>query len=104
MATLAGHGPMRLRDLALKEGAAPPTLTRMIGTLEEAGYVVRRPDPADRRAVRVSLTDRGRRVVAEALAARADAVRVRLRALPDDDLAALVAAMPALRALAGDPE
>ena len=35
----------------------PITLTRMIDRLEEAGYVERAADPADRRAWRLQLTD-----------------------------------------------
>jgi MarR family transcriptional regulator for hemolysin len=37
-----------------------PTLTRHLDGLEEAGLVVRRPAPGDRRAVQVELTDAGR--------------------------------------------
>jgi MarR family transcriptional regulator, transcriptional regulator for hemolysin len=37
-----------------------PTLTRHLDGLEEAGLVVRRRAPGDRRAVRVELTDAGR--------------------------------------------
>jgi DNA-binding MarR family transcriptional regulator len=103
LATLSRSGPMRLGDLALREGVAPPTLTRMIAGLEEAGYVSRRPDPGDRRAVRVSLTDEGAQVVAAATAARADVFRMRIAALPDDARRALADAVPALRALAGEP-
>jgi DNA-binding MarR family transcriptional regulator len=102
LGTLSRCGPMRLGDLALREGVAPPTLTRMIATLEEAGYVTRRPDPGDRRAVRVSITDDGAQVVAAATAARADVFRNRIETLPDDAVRALEDAVPALRALAGE--
>ncbi len=42
-----------------------PTLTRHLDGLEEAGLVVRRREPHDRRAVRVELTDAGRAKHAE---------------------------------------
>jgi MarR family transcriptional regulator, transcriptional regulator for hemolysin len=42
-----------------------PTLTRHLDGLEEAGLVVRRREPNDRRAVRVELTDAGRAKHAE---------------------------------------
>lgn len=38
----------------------PITLGRMIDRLQDAELVVRRPDPADRRAWRLHLTDRGK--------------------------------------------
>jgi DNA-binding MarR family transcriptional regulator len=99
LATLARHGPMRLGDLAAREGVAPPTLTRMIAVLEDAGFVQRRTDQADRRAVQVSVTDSGVRVVAEALDARAVVLQARLAALPEPDRTAILAALPALEAL-----
>ena len=46
-----------------------PTLTRHIDGLEEAGLVVRRPAPRDRRAVQVELTEAGRAKHAELLQA-----------------------------------
>ena len=104
LVTLNRDGPMRLGDLAAREGVAPPTLSRMIAGLEDAGYVSRRPDPGDRRAVRVSLTDDGSRVVAEAVEACADVFRRRMAGMSDDARRALEAALPALRRLAGDSE
>jgi len=104
LATLRRAGPLRLGDLAVREAVAPPTLTRMIAVLEEAGHVVRRTDEHDRRAVLVSVTPAGARVVDVALAARAVVVRARLAALDGAALAALHAAVPALEALADDTE
>ena len=37
-----------------------PTVSVLLRRLEEEGYVTRVPDPVDRRAVRVSLTEKGR--------------------------------------------
>lgn len=49
--------PSRLADdLMLSSGA----MTARLDRLERAGLVRRRPDPGDRRAVRVELTERGR--------------------------------------------
>jgi MarR family transcriptional regulator, transcriptional regulator for hemolysin len=42
-----------------------PTLTRHLDGLDEAGLVIRRREPGDRRAVRVELTDAGRAKHAE---------------------------------------
>ena len=43
-----------------------PTVTQLINSLEEKGLVSRSIDPADRRSVRVVLTDRGGVVIQEA--------------------------------------
>ncbi|MFJ3220733.1 MarR family winged helix-turn-helix transcriptional regulator [Kitasatospora sp. NPDC086801] len=54
---------MRLSDLAERLHIAPRSATTVVDALEEAGLVERRPDPADRRAVRILLTEAGRAAV-----------------------------------------
>ena len=51
----------------------PITLCRMVDRLEEASMVERRPDPADRRAWRLHLTGKSRKVV-EKLQQRVDSL------------------------------
>ena len=46
-------------DLARALGIESPTLTRHLDNLEQGGLVVRRQSEADRRAVRVELTEAG---------------------------------------------
>ena len=41
----------------------PMTLVRQIDRMEEAGWIERRPDPADRRARRLFLTDKARPIL-----------------------------------------
>jgi DNA-binding MarR family transcriptional regulator len=55
------------RKLMLSSGA----MTNRLDQLEKAGLVRRRPDPADRRGVRVDITDEGNRVWAESTNAQA---------------------------------
>ncbi len=43
----------------------PISLARMLDRMEESGRVERRPDPADRRAWRVYLTDAGRKIIGQ---------------------------------------
>ena len=57
--------PVRLNDLAERLGVSPPTASRAVDALLEHGLLERAPDPTDRRAVRISLTDRGRATVDE---------------------------------------
>ena len=54
-------GPLRLGQLASRMDTTPATATRAIDALEEAGFVKRRPDPADRRGTVVGSTAKGQR-------------------------------------------
>jgi len=49
-------------NLADALGVEPPTVTKMLQRMEAADLVSRRPDATDRRAIRVSLTPKGRRL------------------------------------------
>ncbi|MEO5323781.1 MarR family transcriptional regulator [Mesorhizobium sp. CC13] len=72
-------GPIRQAALAERLGVEAMTLSGLIDRLEGKGYVERQPDPADRRAKLVTLTEAGTAVVAriEPIAAgiRGDAAR-----------------------------
>ena len=48
------------RELARRMSIEPPTLVRHLDKLADDGYVERRPDPDDRRVVRVIVTAKGR--------------------------------------------
>ena len=50
-----------LGELATAEQVQPPTVTRLVASLENAGLVVRETDDVDRRVVRVRITADGRR-------------------------------------------
>lgn len=52
-------GESRATDLAVRLGVGASALSRHIADLEEHGLVLRRPDPADRRASLISLTEAG---------------------------------------------
>lgn len=49
-------------ELAESLAVEPPTITKMLQRMEAAGLVVRKPHPDDRRAQRVLLTARGKRL------------------------------------------
>jgi DNA-binding MarR family transcriptional regulator len=52
----------RVQDLAVRLGIEPPSVTRKTQELEQAGYLRRVPDPADRRAIDLRITPRGRTI------------------------------------------
>src|SRR4051795_9796132 len=55
-------GPLTLGALAAAEQVRPPTMTRLVSALEQAGLVTREPDPKDRRQVLLRATAEGRRL------------------------------------------
>lgn len=102
LATLTYKGPMRLGDLAAREGVAPPTLSRIIAALVESGYVLREADPQDGRASLVRATAEGERIMAGVRSERLHELHNRLERLTDEQRAALAAAVPALEELVAE--
>src|SRR5882757_11491785 len=54
---LARTGPMIQAQLSDALGCEPPSVTLMTRKLEASGHIQRTPDPADKRATVVALTD-----------------------------------------------
>ena len=63
--TLGHHGAMRLSDLSGRLHIAPRSATEVVDALESRGLVGRRPDPGDRRATLVEMTEHGAEVTEE---------------------------------------
>ncbi|MYR07642.1 MarR family transcriptional regulator [Gordonia sp. SID5947] len=99
LAVLLDNGPMRMGELADRESIRMPTATALIDGLTRNGLAERRPDPADRRAVLVGLTDHGRSVLEGVRGRRDSILTAALSELDDAERAALAAAAPALQAL-----
>jgi DNA-binding MarR family transcriptional regulator len=53
-------GGLRMGDLAERLGVNPRTVTDLVDGLERDGLLMRRPDPADRRATLLDLTPQAR--------------------------------------------
>ena len=49
LATLSDQQPLRLSELARREAVTPPTMSRVLAALDDAGLLVRTPDPQDAR-------------------------------------------------------
>ncbi|WP_072805713.1 MarR family winged helix-turn-helix transcriptional regulator [Rhodococcoides yunnanense] len=60
LATLATEGECRQTDLANRLCVSQSALSRQIADLVELGYIDRTPDPDDKRASRVRVSDKGR--------------------------------------------
>jgi DNA-binding MarR family transcriptional regulator len=102
MATVEDNGPLRIGDLADREGVSAPTATRLVASLEELGLVSRTSSPTDRRTAYVSLTEAGRDKISWARAARTASLAERLAAMPDADVRRLIELLPLLESFLND--
>ncbi|MEV6828775.1 MarR family transcriptional regulator [Amycolatopsis sp. NPDC051102] len=100
LATLHRSGPRRITDLAAIEGVTQPAMTTLVRALEEAGLVERKGDASDRRVTLVCLTEAGASYVRTRHQAGVDGFARLIGELADDEVEALVAALPALAHLA----
>ncbi len=99
LSVLVFGGPSRISDLAAAEQVAGPTMSKIVAGLEAEGLVTRRPDPDDRRAVLITATARGRRLMERGRAQRVERLAAELASLPDPDIATLSRAARILRSL-----
>jgi DNA-binding MarR family transcriptional regulator len=60
MEMLSIQDGLRLTDIAARAGMAPQSMGEIVDDLVAKGYLSRREDPADRRAKRIYLTQKGR--------------------------------------------
>ncbi len=67
MAHIDIEGGTRLTTIAARANITPQAVGELVDDLERLGYVVRQPDPDDRGAKRIVLTERGEACVAAAL-------------------------------------
>jgi DNA-binding MarR family transcriptional regulator len=78
-------GALTPRELADVERVQPPTMTRIVGKLEERGLVRRTPHPTDGRQVILAATEEGEGVLDQFERARDEWLASRLAELPEDD-------------------
>ncbi|MFD7625970.1 MarR family winged helix-turn-helix transcriptional regulator [Streptomyces sp. NPDC059851] len=91
-----GEQPPRMADLAARLEVVPRAVTTLVDGLEAAGCVRRAPDPANRRVIRIELTDTGRATLRRLRSARTDAaeeILAPLTAEQRDLLGGLLAAL-----------
>ncbi|CAL9326823.1 MarR family winged helix-turn-helix transcriptional regulator [Streptomyces sp. SudanB52_2052] len=62
---IADCEPLRPGELATRLGVEASHVTRTVQQLQKSGYVTRVPDPDDRRAQRIELTEAGARAIAK---------------------------------------
>src|SRR5450432_3453740 len=104
LATVEEFGPIRTSELATHEAVGAPFATRVVGSLEELGYVDRVDDPSDGRACLIEVTAQGRRTLEELWSERTAGLSGRIGRLSADQVALLDHALSVLEVLARDPD
>jgi len=99
LATLERHGPLTPRELAAHEKVQPPSMTRVIASLDERGLVDRTPHQSDGRQHLVSLTSSAREMLREDRRRREAWLAQRLAELTPAEREVLRAAAPVLERL-----
>lgn len=99
LAVVARQPGLRVATAAQALHLADNSVSTLVNALVEGGLLARSPDPADRRAARLTLTPAGEKRVAAWRAAWADQIGEALDRVGPADRAAVAAALPALRRL-----
>ena len=83
LSTIEDQAAARISDLAALDHCSQPTMTTQVRRLEDAGLVSRTIDPADARAVLISITPKGVKVLAAVRADRGAVIDPYLERLDD---------------------
>ncbi|WP_436524500.1 MarR family winged helix-turn-helix transcriptional regulator [Actinoplanes sp. HUAS TT8] len=100
LTSLQLHGALTPRELADVERVQPPTMTKIVGKLEDRGLVARTPHPTDGRQVILAATDQGREVYAVHENARNEWLAVQLDQLTPEERDTLARAAEILQRVA----
>lgn len=104
LASIEGAGRITVGELCQVEGVQPPTMTKTVAALVEAGFVAREPDPADRRVVWLRITPAGARLLERSRSRKDQYLVRRLRGLTSEELATLERAADILDRLVAEDE
>ena len=100
LALVRNRGPLGLAELTELEGLNPTMVSRIIKVLDERELIRRMPDPHDMRAARLVATELGEQVHGRVREQRTQVLCECLGQLPAETADALLAAVPAMEALA----
>lgn len=100
LATLERHGCLTPGELAVHERVQPPSMTRLVATLESSGLLTRAPHASDGRQVLLRISPAGSALLREDRRRRDAWLAQRLRDLAPADLAVLRDAAAVLDRLA----
>lgn len=101
LSTIERDGPLTIGDLSAAEHVQPPTMTRIVGALVEAGLATRDPDSEDRRVAWVRATPEGSRLIRRSRSRKDVYLAKRLQDLGPEELEVLDEAAGILERLVG---
>jgi DNA-binding MarR family transcriptional regulator len=93
LVALNESGPRRASDLVDTFSIDKGAVSRQVGSMLELGLIERSPDPEDRRAAILAITEEGSRRLAAIAAIRRQEVMERLSGWSDEDLSQFVEMM-----------
>lgn len=93
---LARDSPSSQNGLAARLGLEKSTVSRLVGQMEDKGWIERSRSTEDGRARAMELTSAGRRVAAAVAIARARKMEHVLRAIPDEQRPVVIGALDTL--------
>jgi DNA-binding MarR family transcriptional regulator len=104
LVTVEQHGPLRLGDLAAREVITPPTVTRLVASLQDRALVNRVTDPEDGRAALIEMSKTGTALLEEIRRERTAFIAQRLGRLEASQQARVASAVALLEQLIDVPE
>lgn len=104
LVTVEQHGPLRLGDLATREVITPPTVTRLVASLQDRDLVDRVTDPEDGRAALIEVSEAGHALLEEIRRERTAFIAQRIARLDPQTRAQVAAAVAMLEQLIDVPE
>jgi DNA-binding MarR family transcriptional regulator len=100
LGALGKHDAMTIGELAAHEQVKPPSMTRIVSNMEEAGLVVRRPHDTDKRQIVVELTESAHALLHANRRRRDEWLQTKLKKLTPEERDILRKAAPVLERLA----
>jgi len=102
LATVERYGPLTLGTIAEVEGVQPPTVTRVVGWLEDEALVKLSPSADDKRAKVATVTAKGKKRLERIRTNRNAWLACRLDELSAEEREAIRQALPVLEKLLGE--
>jgi DNA-binding MarR family transcriptional regulator len=104
LVALHDSGPRRASDLVGQFSIDKGAVSRQVQALLELGMIERTPDPEDRRAAILAITEEGERRLKKIMQTRREELRHRLAGWDTEELNEFVAALGRYNASLEDPE
>lgn len=104
LSMISAGEPLPVGELAKRMAVTTPTASHIVDALDKLGLIARQHDPRDRRICRLVTSEAGDELLEELSRRTTGFLADQIDRLPPAHQTALVAALPALEALATAPE